>query len=124
MSPTVDVKDLGSIADRFRRFAREHPENTERIMRKHGGIIEAKAAVLTPVDKGFLRRANTSRIVSYPGYIRLTVENRMEYAPYQHNFPHRHKQPQARDHFISLPFFAELPALVNEIISTDMEALQ
>ena len=124
MSTDIDARDLGKLAERLAKAMRERPDRVVDIMRKHGGIIEQKAAVLTPVDTGLLRRANTSRVVSGEGSATLTVENRMVYAPYQHNKPHRHTQPQARDHFISLPFFAELPALVDEIIRTDIEALQ
>ena len=124
MSTDINAKDLGKFAEKLDRIARERPDRVAEIMRKHGGLIEQKAAVITPVDTGLLRRANNSRIREYKGSVTLILENRMEYAPYQHNKPHRHTQPQARDHFISLPFFAEIPALVDEIIRTDIEALQ
>ena len=99
-------------------------DRTEKILRRHGGIIEAKAAVITPVDTGFLRRANQYSVGTWYGASILTVENRMNYAIWQHNFPHRHTQPQARDHFIALPFGAELPSIVKDIIDADMEALK
>ena len=94
------------------------------LCRKHGAIIEVKAAAITPVDKGFLRRANKSIVEDDGAGVSLTIENRMEYAAYQHNYPHRHTQPNAQDHFIALPFGAELPLLVGDIINTDMEAVQ
>jgi hypothetical protein len=49
------------------------------------------------------------------------MENRMIYARYQHDYPHNHTQPQARDHFISIPFEAELPAIVGDIIAADIQ---
>lgn len=124
MSIDIASKDLGKLAEKLGRAVRERPDRVIQIMRKHGGIIEQKARPLTPVDTGLLVGANTSRVESYESYVLLTLENRMEYASYQHDLPHRHKQPHARDHFISIPFFAELPALVDEIIRTDIEALQ
>ena len=99
-------------------------DRTEAILRRHGAIIEAKAAVITPVDTGFLRRANAHKVERDGTACLLTVENRMSYAIWQHNFPHRHTQPQARDHFIALPFAAELPSIVKDIIDADMEALK
>ena len=113
---------LSDARERIARMVGGHAGAVERICRRHGAIIEAKAASITPVDKGFLRRANASRVTAQAGSVELTVENRMSYAVWQHNFPHRHTQPQARDHFIALPFGAELPMLVKDIIDKDMEA--
>lgn len=110
--------------ERIARMVRERPDRVGGILRRHGAIIEAKAAAITPVDKGFLRRANTGKVEREGAAWTLTVENRMSYAVWQHNFPHKHTQPQARDHFIALPFGAELPIIVKDIIDTDMEALQ
>lgn len=124
MSTTIDAKDLRKLADKIHKAVAERPDRVADIMRKHGGIIEQKAAPLTPVDMGFLRRANNSRIREYRGTITLTLENRMVYAPYQHYKVLNHTQPNARDHFISLPFYAELPAMCDDIINSDIEAFQ
>ena len=110
--------------ERLRRMLQGRRSRVAQLCRKHGAIIEAKAAAITPVDTGFLRRANKATVEDDGDAIVLTVENRMSYAAYQHNYPHRHTQPNARDHFIALPFGAELPLLVDDIISTDMEAVQ
>jgi len=45
----------------------------------------------------------------------------MIYARYQHDYPHRHTQPQVRDHFISIPFEAELPAIIADIVDADIK---
>jgi len=113
---------LKDAQDAIRRMTDGRRERLEQLCRRHGAIIEAKAASITPVDKGFLRRANAHKVESWYGSTILTVENRMSYAVYQHNYPHNHTQPNARDHFIALPFGAELPALVRDIIDADMEA--
>lgn len=123
MSITLDIKDLAALADRLGRCRANHPGNVTEIMRRHGATIERKAITITPVDTGFLRKANTYRVESSPGRQSLTVENRMEYAVYQHNKPHRHSQPNVRDHFISIPFFAQIPFLVEDIIKADMQEL-
>jgi hypothetical protein len=115
---------IGEARERIARMVREHGDRTEGILRRHGAVIEAKAAEITPVDTGFLRRANTSKVEKDARSIRLTVENRMVYAHWQHEYPHRHTQPRARDHFIALPFGAELPNIVKDIINADMEALK
>lgn len=110
--------------ERLERTIQEHTDKVERILRRHGAIIEAKAAQITPVDTGFLRRANAHKVERDAGAIVLTIENRMVYARWQHDFPHHHTQPGARDHFIALPFAAELPSIVTDIINEDMEAAQ
>ena len=110
--------------ERLERTIQEHTDKVERILRRHGAIIEAKAAQITPVDTGFLRRANAYKVERDAGAIVLTIENRMVYARWQHDFPHHHTQPGARDHFIALPFAAELPSIVTDIINEDMEAAQ
>lgn len=115
------MSDLGDAAEHIGRMADAHREHTERILREHGSKIEAKAAVLTPVDKGFLRGANEHKVITLYGATILQMQNRMVYAPYQHNYPHHHKQPQARDHFISIPFEAEIPAIVTDIIDADIK---
>lgn len=112
---------LTEASERIARMVRNHNRHTEDILRRHGAQIEAKAAVLTPVDKGFLRRANTSKVKAEATAVSLTIENRMIYARYQHDYPHRHTQPQARDHFISIPFAAELPAIVSDIVDADIQ---
>ena len=114
---------IGEARERLAKAVRDHADGVERVLRKHGAIIEAKAAAITPVDKGFLRRANAHRVERDGTASVLTIENRMNYAVWQHNYPHRHTQPQARDHFIALPFGAELPMIVSDIIETDLEAL-
>ena len=112
---------LEEAAERIAKMVREHPAHTEYILRNHGARIEAKAAVLTPVDKGFLRRANEGIVAREEGAVTLTIQNRMNYAIWQHDYPHHHKQPQARDHFISIPFEAEIPAIVTDIIDADIK---
>lgn len=124
MSTTIDAKDLRKLADKIHKAVAERPERVAGILRKHGGIIEQKAASITPVDTGLLRRANRSRVSQSKGAVTLTLENRMVYAPYQHYKVLNHTQPNARDHFISLPFYAELPAMCDDIINTDIEAFQ
>lgn len=115
---------IGEARERIARMLDGRMDRNERILRRHGSIIEAKAAEITPVDTGFLRRANTHKVESWYGATILTVENRMVYAHWQHEYPHRHTQPRARDHFIALPFGAELPNIVKDIINADMEALK
>ena len=112
---------ITEASEAIARMVRNHNRNTEQILRRHGAIIEAKAAVLTPVDMGFLRRANTSHVDATSTAVMLTMENRMIYARYQHDYPHNHTQPQTRDHFISLPFEAELPAIIADIMSADIK---
>ena len=112
---------LVQAAEAIAKMVREHNNWVKQILVKHGAQIEAKAAVLTPVDKGFLRRANTYKVKATDTSVSLTIENRMIYARYQHDYPHRHTQPQARDHFISIPFEAELPMIVDDIVGKDME---
>ena len=122
---TVYMPDisLGDVRERIERFQRNRDGRVAKILRRHGAQIEAKAAVLTPVDKGFLRRANTSKVEPSAEAVTLTIENRMIYARYQHDYPHRHTQPQVRDHFIEIPFEAELPAIIEDITKSDMEEL-
>lgn len=112
---------ITGAAEAIARMVREHNNWVNQILVKHGARIEAKAAVLTPVDKGFLRRANTYKVKAEGTAVSLTIENRMIYARYQHDYPHHHFQPQARDHFIAIPFAAELPLIVDDIIGKDME---
>jgi transcriptional regulator of NAD metabolism len=112
---------LAEAAERIRRITEHHNSRTAQILRTHGAKIEAKAAVITPVDKGFLRRANNYHVDATVDAVMLTMENRMIYARYQHDHPHNHTQPQARDHFISLPFEAEIPAIVRDIIDADLK---
>ena len=103
------------------KLLRERPERLSRILANHGARIEAKAAVLTPVDTGMLRRANEYHIKEDQDEVTLTIANRMVYAHYQHENVLHHTQPKARDHFISIPFEDELPAIIDEIIKTDIE---
>jgi len=115
---------LGEARERLARMVRDHHTVVRTVCFRHGAIIEAKAASITPVDKGFLRRANEYKVNTEADAVTLTVQNRMSYAVWQHNYPHRHSQPMARDHFIALPFGAELPMIVKDIIDKDMEAAQ
>ena len=112
---------LSEAADRIRRIYEHYDSNVAKILSYHGARIEAKAAVLTPVDKGFLRRANTHRIKAEPDAVILIIENRMIYARYQHDYPHNHHQPMATDHFIEIPFKAEIPMIVDHIISETIQ---
>lgn len=108
-------------AEKIARMLSNHPEHLWRILARHGARIEAKAAVLTPVDTGFMRRANEYQVDIDEKAATLTIANRMNYAIWQHDYPHHHKQPQARDHFISIPFEAEIPAIVTDIIDADIK---
>lgn len=108
-------------AETIARMLNNHPEHLWRILARHGARIEAKAAVLTPVDTGFMRRANEYQVDIDEKAATLTIANRMHYAIWQHDYPHHHKQPQARDHFISIPFEAEIPAIVTDIIDADIK---
>ena len=114
--------DFAKAKENIRRMMSD--ERTRRlyfILYRNGAKIEAKAAVLTPVDKGFLRRANTSRVNTEDDAVTLTIENRMIYARYQHDYPHKHHQPQVRDHFIEIPFEAQIPTIVAEIMESDIK---
>lgn len=113
---------LGDARERIQRMVRGHTDRVMQVLQKHGAVIEVKAAAITPVDKGFLRRANTVKTEKQGSACVLTAENRMIYAVWQHNFEHNHKQPSARDHFIAIPFGRELPMIVSDIIDKDMEA--
>lgn len=117
----ISSDQLGKAAEAIQRMLQDRPEHLWKILARHGARIEAKAAFITPVDKGFLRRATAYKVESAPGYVRLIIENRMPYAVYQHDYPHHHSQPQARDHFISIPFAAEIPLLVKDIIEADIK---
>ena len=123
---TIRAGDISprEAQERLRRMLQGRRSRVAQLCRKHGAIIEAKAATITPVDTGFLRRANKSTVEDDGDAIVLTVENRMKYARFQHDYPHHHSQHNARDHFIALPFAAELPALIDDITDSDMEALQ
>lgn len=123
---TIRAGDISprEAQERLRRMLNSRRSRVAQLCRKHGAIIEAKAATITPVDTGFLRRANNATVEDDGDAIVLTVENRMNYAVFQHDYPHHHSQPNARDHFIALPFGAELPTLVDDIADSDMEALQ
>ena len=123
---TIRAGDISprEAQERLRRMLASRRSRVEALCRRHGAIIEAKAATITPVDTGFLRRANEYKVETWYDTTFLTIENRMIYARYQHDYPHHHTQPNARDHFIALPFAAELPALIDDITDSDMEALQ
>ena len=46
----------------------------------------------------------------------------MVYAHYQHERKLNHpNKPTARDHFISIPFEKEVPAIIDDIIQTDIK---
>ena len=114
--------DCARASEAIARLISTHPETVRLLMAKHGAIIESKAAPLTPVDTGLLRRATASRADYFYGTGILTIENRMEYAAYQHFTPGlKHKQPRARDRFIEIPFERQVPRLVKEIIDKDIE---
>lgn len=112
---------LAEAKEAISRMVRNHPEQTWRILARHGATIEAKAAVLTPVDTGALRRATGYEVDAKEDAVSLTIANRMIYAHYQHERVMRHSQPQARDHFISIPFEAELPLIVDDIVQADLK---
>lgn len=123
---TIRAGDISfkDAQERISRLVRDRRPRILELMRRHGAMIEVKAAAITPVDKGFLRRANKVTVGEEGSAVVLTAENRMVYAVWQHNYPHHHSQPQARDHFIAIPFGAELPGIVDDIIQSDMEAVQ
>lgn len=112
---------LTEASEAIGRMVRNHNLEVRRILQVHGAKIEAKAAVLTPVDTGFLRRANTSKVTATRNAVSLTMENRMIYARYQHDIPHKHTQPNVSDHFISRPFEAEIPAIIADIMAADIK---
>ena len=113
--------DLGDAAERIRRFIEHRDGRIAQIMRMHGAKINAKAAMLTPVDKGFLRAANQYKVEPSVDAVTLIMENRMIYARYQHDYPHNHTQPNVTDHFIEIPFKAQIPLLVEDIINNDIK---
>ena len=113
--------DMGDAAERIRRFYEHRDGRIAEILRRHGAKINAKAAMLTPVDKGFLRAANKYKVEPSADAVTLIMENRMIYARYQHDYPHNHTQPNVTDHFIQIPFEAEIPLIVEEIIGKDIE---
>lgn len=121
MSVYMPEIDLGDAAERIRRFIEHRDGRIAQILRNHGAKIEAKAAILTPVDKGFLRAANASKVEPSVDAVTLIIENRMIYARYQHDYPHNHTQPNVTDHFIQIPFEAEIPLIVEEIIGKDIQ---
>jgi hypothetical protein len=46
----------------------------------------------------------------------------MVYAHYQHENKLNHpNKPTARDHFISIPFEKEVPAIIDDIVQTDIK---
>lgn len=56
---TVDTDGLRHAYEKIGEVKRVFRPMAYKIMRKHGAIIERNAAIITPVDKGFLRRATT-----------------------------------------------------------------
>lgn len=123
---TIRAGDISprEAQERLRRMLASRRNRVEGLCKRYGAIIEAKSATITPVDTGFLRRANEYKVETWYDTTFLTIENRMIYARYQHDYPHHHTQPNARDHFIEIPFSAEIPALIDDIADSDMEALQ
>ena len=118
--------DFETARESIERMVRNHPENVARILANHGGKIETRAAVLTPVDTGLLMRATQYHVSAIDAYghgeVSLTVENRMVYAHYQHENKLNHPNtPTARDHFISIPFEKEVPAIIDDIVQTDIK---
>ena len=105
--------DFETARESIERMVRNHPENVARILANHGGKIETRAAV----------QYHVSAIDAYGhGEVSLTVENRMVYAHYQHERKLNHpNKPTARDHFISIPFEKEVPAIIDDIIQTDIK---
>lgn len=119
--------DFETARESIERMVRNHPENVARILANHGGKIETRAAILTPVDTGLLMRATEYNVrqgayVYGHGEITLTIENRMVYAHYQHERKLNHpNKPTARDHFISIPFEKEIPTIIDDIVQTDIK---
>lgn len=104
------------IADKLDALAGNIKGEMARSLAYHGARIERDAKILTPVDTGALMGANQYRVEIAPDGAVLTVANRMVYAHYQHanKLNHRNK-PTARDHFIEIPFEAEIPRITADI---------
>ena len=117
----IESISMEQAAEAIGRMAREHPRHTAAILRRSGARIVTKAAVLTPVDTGYLLSQNGYDVAVGSDGVTLTVHNRLPYAVYQHDKPHRHPKAGARDHFLSIPFAAQLPAIVRDIVAADIE---
>ena len=104
------------IADRLDKLAGIVKSDMAQSLMYHGARIERDAKVLTPVDTGALMGADRYRVESAPDGVVLTVENRMAYAKYQHFKKYNHpNKPTATDHFIEIPFKAEIPRIEADI---------
>ena len=76
---------------------------------------------MTPVDKGFLRRATASDVSSSQESVTLTIANRMVYARYQHETEGLHHKVGG-PHFIRDPFRDEIPEIKRDITAMVLEA--
>lgn len=114
--------DFETARESIERMVRNHPESVAKILATHGGKIRVRAAVLTPVDTGELMARTRFYVDTIPGEVSLTVANDMVYAHYQHENKLNHpNKPTARDHFISIPFEKEIPAIIDDIVQTDIK---
>ena len=115
----------GEAAEQLAEWRLQRQGKVDGILYKNGLRIVTKAAPLTPVDKGFLRRANSAEVeITDDRTITLSIVNRMVYAPYQHNKPHNHPAAGTRDHFIEIPFSAQIETIVAEIAAADMSEVR
>ena len=120
---TVDTDGLRHAYEKIGDLRAKFLPQTEALLRKHGAIIERNAAPLTPVDKGFLRRASTSDVSSEQGSVTLTLANRMVYASYQHEREDLHHKVGG-PHFIRDPFRDEIPVIRRDITAMVLEAAE
>ena len=101
------------IADRLRALDRNLLPQTEKILKKGGAQIMREAKILTPVDTGLLRASVLSSTERTAHSVSMKVNANQEYAAKQHENAYRHKV--GRDHFVSIPFMAQYPIIINEI---------
>lgn len=114
MAATPDQMRL--IADRLDKLAGIVKSDMAQSLMYHGARIERDAKVLTPVDTGALMGADYYKVELATDGVVLTVFNRMVYAHYQHENKMRHpNKPTATDHFIEIPFKAEIPRIEADI---------
>ncbi len=122
-SATSDQMRL--VADRLDRLLDDLPRGVMQSAAYHGARIVRDAKVLTPVDTGLLMNADTYDLEQTGNATVLVVSNRMKYARYQHERVLNHPNKRtARDHFIKIPFEAEVPAMVADIKALIMEATE
>lgn len=101
------------IADRLRALDRDLLPQTEKILKKNGSKIMRDAMKITPIDTGLLHASILSHTERTSDSVSMRVNANQEYAAKQHENVYRHKV--GRDHFVSIPFMAQYPIIINEI---------